>query len=44
MGGEITASMVGAGELALSKYDPQMDSLTEGAVRIFLAMMRAKRR
>ena len=38
---EVTPEMIDAGALALSEYDRELESLEEGATRIFLAMRKA---
>jgi hypothetical protein len=40
---EITPTMISAGELALSEYDPEMEKPEDAVCRIFRAMMHAKK-
>ena len=39
---EVTAEMIEAGALALSQYDREYETLEEGAIRIYLAMVRKR--
>lgn len=41
-GFEITPEMIAAGALELAGYDREFESLEEGAIRIFVAMKRAR--